>query len=311
MDNQVKWTIKDIPEQTGRVVVVTGANSGLGFFTSRALALKGATVIMACRDLQKGEEARSRILSDNPEVEPEVWMLDLADLASVKTFCDKFVSINNQLDLLFNNAGLMAIPYLKTRDGFESQFGVNHLGHFALTAQLWPLIKRVGGSRIVNVSSIAHQMGRIRFEDIHWEKRYSKWGAYGMSKLSNLLFTKELTRRLTGSGDRVIAAASHPGYANTELQAKGAKMRGSKLGAWSFRLVNRLVAQSAEMGALPSLFAATAEGIKSGDYIGPGGFMSMKGWPAIDLPNSKRVTEEAAKKLWDLSESLTDLDFSF
>lgn len=311
MEHQVRWTEKDIPNQVGRVVVVTGANSGLGFFTSRAMALKGATVIMACRDMQKGEEAKRRILENNPVEEPEVWMLDLADLASIKAFCHNYLSRNSKLDLLFNNAGLMAIPYLKTRDGFESQFGVNHLGHFALTAQLWPLIKKAGGSRIVNVSSIAHQMGRIRFEDIHWEKRYSKWGAYGMSKLSNLLFTKEMARRLDGSGIGVIAAASHPGYANTALQAKGSKMRGSKLGVGSFNLVNRLVAQPAEMGALPSLYAATAEGIKSGDYIGPGGFMRLRGWPAMDQANPARVTKEAAKRLWDLSESLTNQDFSF
>ncbi len=165
-------------------------------------------------------------------------------------------------------------------------------------------------SRIVNVSSAAHKTGRIRFEDIHWDKRYSRWGAYGMSKLSNLLFTKELARRLAGSGKAVTAAAAHPGYADTELQTKGALMRGSKLGVRSFSFANKLVAQPADMGALPLLYAATADGVQQGGYYGPGGFMRMKGWPAPDRPNSKRVTDEAALQLWELSESLTQIEFA-
>lgn len=306
----MKWSTSNIPSQKGRIVVVTGANSGLGFHTSRALALKGARVIMACRNIQKGEEARQRILNEEPDLEPEVWMLNLADLASVKAFYEKFTTTFHRLDLLINNAGLMAIPYEKSEDGFEMQFGVNHLGHFSLTAQLWPLIRESAGARIVNVSSAAHHLGRIRFDDIHWEKKYSKWGAYGMSKLSNLLFTKELSRRFSRSGETVIVASSHPGYANTALHTKGALMKGSKLGVRSFRLANRIIAQPAFMGALPSLYAATAEGVDQGAYFGPGGFMRMKGWPAPDYPNSKRVTDEVARQLWDLSESLTGLKFA-
>ena len=189
------------------------------------------------------------------------------------------------------------------------QFGVNHLGHFALTARLCPLIKGTPGSRIVNVSSAAHHFGRIRFEDIHWEKGYSKWGAYGMSKLSNLLFTKELARRLSGSSQVVTVSSSHPGYADTELHAKGPIMAGSKFKAGSFNVINRLIAQSAEMGALPSLYAATAEDVTTGSFFGPGGFMKMKGWPAPDKPNPKRVTDEIAGRLWEVSEELTGLSF--
>jgi len=306
----MKWLPSDISPQNGRIAVVTGANSGLGYYTSRALALKGAQVIMACRDIRKGEEAMHQILHDNPAVDPLVWRLDLADLGSVRAFSDKYKATYDKLDLQINNAGIMAIPYGKTADGFEMQFGVNHLGHFALTALLWPLLGKNDDSRIINVSSSAHRMGRIRFEDIHWEVKYSRWGAYGMSKLSNLLFTKELARRIAESGKKVTVASAHPGYADTELQTKGAIMRGSKLGAGSFRMANWLAAQPAEMGALPSLFAATAEGVNQGAYYGPGGFMRMKGWPAPDHPNSKRVTDEVAKQLWELSESLTGLEFS-
>lgn len=190
------------------------------------------------------------------------------------------------------------------------QFGVNHLGHFALTARLWPIITGTPWSRIVNVSSSAHHFGRIRFEDIHWEKGYSKWGAYGMSKLSNLLFTKELARRLSGSSQAVTVSSAHPGYANTELQAKGSMMAGSKFKARSFNIINRLIAQSAEMGALPSLYAATAEGVEPGSFFGPGGFMRMKGWPVPDTPDPKRVTDETALRLWEVSEEVTGLKFS-
>ena len=310
MGNQIKWSARDIPAQEGRTAIVTGANSGLGYHTSRALAMKGARVIMACRNIQKGELARELILQDKPVVKPEVWKLDLSDLGSVQAFADQFRSQADGLDLLINNAGLMAIPYGKSKDGFEMQFGVNHLGHFALTAQLWALLKKTELSRLVNVSSAAHHMGRIRFEDIHWEKRYSKWGAYGMSKLSNLLFTRELSKQLSGSGNSVTVVSSHPGYANTELQAKGAIMKGSKMGAMAFNLINKIVAQPAAKGALPSLYAATAEGVVQGAYYGPGGFMRMKGWPAPDKPNAKKVTDEAARDLWKLSESLTGLNFS-
>ena len=306
---KIGWTVDEIPSQEGRVIVVTGANSGLGYHTSRALAQRGGRVIMACRNLERGEEARQRLMQESPLHVPEVWQLDLASLDSVKRFAKKYRDEEGQLDLLINNAGLMAIPYYKTEDGFEMQFGVNHLGHFALSARLWPLLSATTGARLVQVSSLAHLMGKIHFEDIHWEGKYNKWGAYGMSKLANLLFIHELTKRLSGGQVQVIAAAAHPGYANTELQAKGAKMKGSRLGADTFNLANRLVAQSPEMGALPSLFAATDPHVAPGDYYGPGGFMRLTGWPAPDKPSSSRVNSEVARQLWELSEKLTGVDF--
>ncbi len=304
-----KWTLDQIPQQTGRIAVVTGANSGLGFFTTRALALKGAKVIMACRNLDKGEMARQAVINEGVAVEPEVWQLNLASLESVKRFALKFAAAGTRLDLLINNAGLMAVPYDRTEDGFEMQFGVNHLGHFALTALLWPILSKTVGSRVVQVSSLAHHFGEIRFEDIHWEKSYKKWGAYGMSKLANLLFVRELTNKLAETGDKVIVAAAHPGYADTELQAKGSRMKGNQLGAVSMNLLNKLVAQSGEKGALPSLYAATAKDVEQGAYFGPGGLMKLHGWPVPDSPNKKLVNNEVAGKLWNVSEALTSLKF--
>jgi len=304
-----KWTQDQISQQEGRIAVVTGANSGLGFSTTRALALKGAKVIMACRNLEKGEMARQLIINEGVAVEPEVWQLNLASLESVKQFALKFAAAGTRLDLLINNAGLMAIPYDRTEDGFEMQFGVNHLGHFALTARLWPKLSETEGSRVVQVSSLAHHIGEIRFEDIHWEKGYKKWGAYGMSKLANLLFVRELTNRLAETGGKVTVAAAHPGYADTELQAKGSRMNGNQLGVVSMNLVNKLVAQSGEKGALPSLFAATAEGVEQGAYFGPGGLMKLHGWPEPDSPNKKLVNNEVAGELWNVSEALTSIEF--
>jgi len=304
-----KWTIDHIPEQAGRTAVVTGANSGLGFNTARALALKGAKVIMACRNLDKGEMARQSIINEGVTVEPELWHLDLASLESVKQFALKFAAARKELGLLINNAGLMAIPYNRTEDGFEMQFGVNHLGHFALTARLWPLLSKTEGSRVVQVSSLAHYIGEIRFEDIHWEQGYKKWGAYGMSKLANLLFVHELAKRLNETRSQVIVAAAHPGYADTELQAKASRMKGNQLGAESMNVINKLVAQSAEMGALPSLYAATAEGVEQGAFFGPGGFMKLHGWPVQDSPSKKLLKSEVAGRLWEVSESLTGIEF--
>ncbi len=290
-------------------MVVTGANSGLGYHISMELAKKGARVLMACRNTDKGERARTALLKEAPGADAEVRHLDLADLGSVEAFADA-MSGETRIDLLINNAGLMAIPLNRTRQGFEMQFGVNHLGHFALTARLWPLLKGTDGSRIINVSSAAHHFGRIRFGDIHWEKSYSKWGAYGMSKLANLLFTRELSLRITGAGMPVTAAAAHPGYAGTELQAKGALMEGSALKARLFNLANSLVAQPASMGALPVLYAATAPGVEQGAYFGPGGMFGMRGWPAPDRPNPKRMSDEDARRLWEISEELTGTPFT-
>lgn len=306
----MKWTEADMPKQSGRIAVVTGANSGLGYYTSLALARQGGRVIMACRNLVKGEEARQALMSFQPEAEPELWELDLSDLSSVRSFADKLLAVHGGPDLLINNAGVMALPYMKTRDGFEMQFGVNHLGHFALAALLFPGMKDKPEARIINVSSLAHHSGRIRFDDIHWAKGYSKWGAYGMSKLANLLFTSELNRKLREAKSTIITAAAHPGYADTSLVAKGMLMDDSKGIAGFVNLANRFLAQSGEMGSLPSLYAATSPDVEAGAFYGPSGLLKMRGWPAREKPNSKRVTTELAVRLWELSEDLTGIKFT-
>jgi len=303
------WSQTDIPSQNGRVAVVTGANSGLGFHASAALALRGARVIMACRNLEKGKMAREQIRSMGPGIDPELRQLDLACLESVQDFAEALLQSEEQLDLLINNAGLMATPYQRTKAGFEMQFGVNHLGHFALSARLWPLLGHTTGSRLVQVSSLAHHWGRIRFEDIHWEKHYSRWGAYGMSKLANLLFIQELNRRCKSSGYPLLPVAAHPGYANTDLQAKSARQEGRTLGAGSFQLVNYLVAQSGPKGALPILYAASAQEVEPGGYYGPGGFLRLRGYPVPEKPHSRGLSHETARSLWSLSEQLTGLSF--
>jgi NAD(P)-dependent dehydrogenase (short-subunit alcohol dehydrogenase family) len=253
--------------------------------------------------------ARQKIMNEGGKVEPEVWHLDLASLESVKQFALEFAAKYEKLDLLINNAGLMAIPYYRTEDNFEMQFGVNHLAHFALTARLWPLLSKTEGSRVVQVSSLAHYIGEIRFDDIHWEKGYKKWGAYGMSKLANLLFVRELANRVAKTSIELTVAAAHPGYADTELQAKSARMEGKELGAKAMYLINKVLAQSGEKGALPSLYAATADGVEQGAYFGPGGLLKMQGSPVPDSPSKKLVNNEVAGQLWELSESLTRTEF--
>ena len=303
------WTLDHIPAQEGRIALVTGASSGLGFNTTRALAMKGARVIMACRNLEKGEMARQIICKKGVPVEPELWHLDLTSLDSVKQFALKFTESGHRLDLLINNAGLMLVPYKRTEDGFEMHFGVNHLGHFALTACLWPKLSETDQSRVVQVSSLVHHMGKMRFEDIHWENGYKRWGAYSMSKLANLLFIHELARRLTVTGGGVTVAAAHPGYTDSELLTRDSRMPGSQLRSGFFKLTNRLVAQTGENGALPSLYAATAPGVEQGAFFGPNGLLKLRGTPVRDLPNKKSINDVVAGKLWDVSEALCGLEF--
>lgn len=304
-----KWDAGDISPQEGRYILITGANSGLGFYTSKILAEKGARVMMACRNMEKGEKARQEILKGNPSYEPELWSLDLSSLDSVRNFSTAFLEKHNKLDVLINNAGLMALPLERTREDFEMQLGVNHLAHFALTAQLWPALQQGTESRIIQVSSLAHRFGKMDFSDLNWEESYSKWGAYGRSKLANLLFIRELASRLEKSNPDIIAAAVHPGYANTELQAKGSRMNGQKLGAQGYTLANWLFAQSGERGALPSLYAATASGVGQGDYYGPDGLLKLKGFPEKEKPSSRALNAEDAARLWDVSEEMTGSRF--
>lgn len=304
-----RWTVDSIPDQSGRVVIVTGANSGIGFSTAKALSAKGAHVIMACRNEQKAASAKSDILNSFPEAKLEVMKLDLSNLDQVKFFAAAFKKRFSKLDLLINNAGLMAIPYRKTDDGFEMQFGVNHLGHFSLTAQLFDLIKQSPRSRVVNVSSIAHTQGTMRFDDIHWEKGYNKWRAYGMSKLANLHFTHELADRISIKALDVRVTAAHPGWASTKLLYKGPQMSGSSYMEWTVNMVNRIFAQSSEMGALPTLYAATASEAVHGGFFGPRKMGGMRGYPERVFPKASKISKEDQVKLWELSESLTGVNF--
>ncbi|MFZ5442650.1 MAG: oxidoreductase [Myxococcota bacterium] len=304
----MSWTAEDMPSLEGQVWVVTGANSGLGLETTRALAAKGATVVMACRDPQRAAAAAEDVRRTAPGARLELRALDLASLSSIAAFARALLAERPELDGLINNAGIMAIPRRTTADGFEMQLGTNHLGHFALSLQLLAGLERAKAPRLVNVASAAHRWGTMNFDDLMGERSYSAWGAYGQSKLANLLFTYEASRRLA-SKHRTLVAAAHPGYASTNLQGVGAKMTGSALGAWFMDTGNRVLAQSAARGALPTLFAATAPDVKSGEYFGPDGFLELKGSPRRCDSNAKSKDPASARRLWEISEQLTGVRF--
>ena len=307
----MSWTADDIPALTGRRVVITGANSGLGLVTAMELARHGAQVTMAVRDTTRGEAAAAGVRAVAPDAgQVEVRRLDLADLASVGSFADSWSQDHpDGLDLLVNNAGIMAIPRRLTADGFETQFGTNHLGHFALTALLFPALVAVPHARIVTVSSQAHRFGKMDFDDLMGERRYSAWGAYGQSKLANLLFTSELQRRIDIAGIPLKALAAHPGFARTNLQSVGPRERYGERATAVTSVMNRLLAQSAEMGALPQLFAATAPELPGGSYIGPDGFLEQRGHPTIVGRSAAAQDTAAARRLWQVSEELTGVVF--
>jgi NAD(P)-dependent dehydrogenase (short-subunit alcohol dehydrogenase family) len=289
-------------------VVITGANSGIGFHAARVFAAKGADVTMACRSVERGEDAADEIREEVPDAPVEVRELDLASLNSVEDFADGFIQDHDALDVLCNNAGVMAIPRTETKDGFETQFGVNHLGHFALTAHLSDLVVSTDRARVVTTSSGAHERGRIDFEDPHGEDEYTKWGAYAQSKLANLLFAFELQRRFEDADVDAKSVGVHPGYAATDLQRRGPEMEGSRLKLGVMKAMNAVLAQSAERGALPILYGATAE-LEGGEYVGPGGFMNMRGYPEVQEPNERARDEETAERLWEVSEELTGVEF--
>jgi NAD(P)-dependent dehydrogenase (short-subunit alcohol dehydrogenase family) len=290
MSSSSAWTAADLPDLAGRTVVVTGASSGLGAVTARELARAGAHVVLAVRDVAKGEGVAATITGDR-----EVRALDLADLSSVRAFAAAW---SGELDILINNAGIMAVPQGKTADGFESQIGTNHLGHFALTNLLLPHIT----DRVVTVSSGAHRIGKMHLEDLNWEqRRYDRWRVYGQTKLANLLFTSELQRRLTEAGSDVRTLAAHPGYASTHLQSH----TGSGMQNLLMNVVgNRLLAQSDVMGALPTLFAATQD-LPGDSFVGPDGFMEQRGHPHLVGRTKAAQDADVARRLWTLSEQLT------
>jgi len=304
------WTAKDIPDQSGRVAVVTGANSGIGYEAAKSLAGAGAHVVLACRDPERGHGAEQQLRDAHPDASVELASLDLASLASVRDFAKGSSDRHERLDLLVNNAGVMAIPRRTTADGFEMQLGTNHLGHFALTGLLLPRLLATPGSRVVNVSSTAHKMGRMDFDDLQGERRYVRWPAYGQSKLANLLFTYQLQRRLSAGDRETKSVACHPGWAATNLQTTGAKMDGSALMERLAELGNRLFSQDAAMGALPTLYAATAPHVDGGDYIGPNRFFETWGYPTKVRSTRASHDRAAAEKLWRISEELTDVRYA-
>ncbi|MFC2156674.1 SDR family NAD(P)-dependent oxidoreductase [Acidobacteriota bacterium] len=295
-----RWDSSNVPDQTGRVAIVTGSSSGIGIETARVLAEKNATVIIAVRNLDKGNRAAEQIASKHKSSDLRVMEVDLASLESVRKFASRFKVDYDRLDLLINNAGVMMPPYSKTADGFELQFGTNHLGHFALTGLLLDLILKTENSRVVTVSSTGHRYGKLNFDDLNWEKRkYSKMRTYADSKIQNLYFTYELQRKLEKAGKSTIAAAAHPGWTATELQRH----------AGLFRFLNNFMAQNIEMGALPTLMAAADPGVRGGDYFGPGGRREMRGYPKKVDSNELSRDKDIARRLWTVSEELTGVRY--
>ena len=298
-----KWTAADVPDQSGRVAIVTGANSGLGYDTAAVLAGKGAHVVLAVRNLDKGNEAASRIKSTSPNAVVSLQELDLTSLDSVRKAADQLRADYPRIDLLINNAGVMYVPTRETtKDGFEMQFGTNHLGHFALTGQLLDNILPVEGSRVVTVSSVGHRiMARIHFDDPQLTGKYNRVEAYGQSKLSNLLFTYELQRRLAAKGAPTIADAAHPGFAATELMRH--------LPGFIPDFVWRPFAQPADIGALPTLRAATDPAVQGGQYYGPDGIGEAQGHPKLVKSSAQSHDEDIQRRLWTLSEQLTGVTY--
>ncbi|MFB6717748.1 MULTISPECIES: oxidoreductase [unclassified Streptomyces] len=300
------WNASDIPDQSGRTAVVTGANSGIGLITARELARCGARVLLACRDETRGKEAESRIRTAVTGADVEFVPLDLADLDSVREFAA--VRAPGRIDLLINNAGVMALPYGRTADGFERQFGVNHLGHFALTGLLLPKLLDTPGARVVSVSSGMHALSNIDIGDLNSERNYRRWIAYGRSKTANLLFVHELARRLSALGSGVVAAAAHPGYAATNLQTAGVRMESRKTAERMFGLGNRIIAQPASSGALPTLYAATAPGVRPDSFTGPR-LLGWRGAPAPSWRAGWTLDDVASERLWVASEQLTGVTY--
>jgi NAD(P)-dependent dehydrogenase (short-subunit alcohol dehydrogenase family) len=296
-----KWTTHDMPDQTGRIVIVTGANTGIGFETAKALAAAGAEVTLACRNATKGRDAVDRILKEQPGANVSLGILDLSNLASVHDFAEGYKAGHDRLDLLINNAGVMTPPdWQATADGFELQFGTNHLGHIALTAHLWQLLVAAEQSRVVNVSSVAHRYAEFDLDDLNWKTRsYKRNASYGQSKLANLLFSLELRDRVAEVGKGPTVVSAHPGWTATDLQRHNS----------TIRALNPFMAMQPWQGALPTLYAATAPEVKSGEYYGPHGFMEMRGYPVRVGTTEAAKDKDVARRLWEASEQMTGVRF--
>ena len=297
------WTVQSAPDQTGRIAIVTGANAGLGWETAMVLAGKGCAVVLACRSLANAEAAKAKISAQYPAAKLECMVLDLCDLASVRAFAKQFAKRHNTLDLLINNAGIMMPPYSLSKDGFESQLAANYLGHFALTGLLLPLLKQTQGSRVVSLSSLAHKWSGIRFDDLNFKNGYNKRLAYGQSKLACLMYAYELQRRLQRAGYSTLSVAAHPGVSATSLFRHMPGIVGL------LNPLTALVFQSAEGGALPTLYAALGDDIAGGDYCGPGSMAEMRGAPVKVGSNRRSRNVEDAARLWGESEKMTGVRY--
>lgn len=303
------WSADDIGDRTGTVALITGANSGIGFATARALAEHGAHVVMACRDRTKAQRAADVLENDLERSSVELLDLDLSDLVSVRRAADRFLAEHARLDLLVNNAGIMGAPYRQTADGFEVQMATNHLGHFALTGLLLDRLLTSGRARVVTVSSLMHRAGRIPFGDVAGTSVRNTWLTYGTTKLANLLFTAELSRRLEAAGEPAIAVAAHPGWTRSNLVGTGAAMGTGRVRARAGRAAGHTFGQSAAAGALPTLYAATAPGVATGMFIGPAHLFELFGPPTVVRPSRRARRTADATRLWEVSEELTEVRY--
>jgi len=305
-----KWTVRDIPSQVGKRALITGSNSGIGFHAARHLAAAGCDVILACRNLEKAEAARRKILQESPAASIETALLDLASLRSIHASAEAFLKTGQALDLLINNAGVMAMPTRQTtEDGFERQFGTNHLGHFALTGLLLPAVLAAPAGRVVTVSSNAHKRARMHFDDLQYATGYDPWTPYLQSKLANLLFAFELERRLRRAGTRAVSVAVHPGLADTSIVLNGPGQRRSPTSIFA-PWIMKVVAQSEDQGSLPTLFGATSPAALGGHYYGPRGPGGWRGAPVEEIPRPWARDEAAAARLWTVSEELTGVRYT-
>ncbi len=308
---RVRWNEKSVPDQSGKRILITGANSGIGYEATRVLAQHDAQVILACRSEEKALAAMARIRDAYPKASLQFMPLDLASQRSIKDLAELFFEQYDTLDVLINNAGVMWLPESRTEDGFESQLGTNHLGHFALTGHLLPALLKTPGARVVTISSIAHKDGNIHFDDLWLEQGYRKHTAYAQSKLANLIFARELQRHLAEAGSSAISVAAHPGVASTHLAIPGFEQGGQTLLAKLMQILTPLVTQSALKGALPTLYAATSHEVEGGEYYGPGGFYEAFGYPNKAASTRRSQNPETWRRLWNLSEELTGVHYDF
>ena len=306
-----RWNEKSVPDQSGKRILITGANSGIGFEAARVLAQHGAQVILACRNEQKALSAMARIRGLYPRASLQFMPLDLGSQQSIRELAALFFEQYDSLDILINNAGVMWLPESRTVDGFESQLGTNHLGHFTLTGLLLPALLKTPGARVVTISSIAHRDGQIHFDDLWLQQGYRKHTAYAQSKLANLMFARELQKRLSKAGSSVISVAAHPGVASTHLAVPGFEQGGQTLLAKAMQILTPVVAQSALKGALPTLYAATSHEVEGGEYYGPSGFYEAFGYPGKATSTGRSRKEDVWQKLWEVSEQLTGVHYDF